>query len=321
MKPRIWLPMLAVVAGIVFWLSGESSDQAVGSDIPPTSELEAPLPTDATLKMVKDAHSDSARNAEASHDSRTETQPPLLLAESKGRALKEAMEAFWLQCRRQGNCSERLEELRASLSQPRYDLLSRYPEVKMQWQRVLGDLQLDSYNSLADKIAEVKRQARLVWGELAQTVLADEFALYDFTVESQQLDNSEAENYLEDYQNMLAKWQGTEGALSLDSNAAIYEKGVSLIPAHYSEAQHRQAIKQLAEHYLTPEQSTSLVERDKQVAAQQTQVLDYQSQLSQLTTALQHQRATTHSHMPDSEWQQHVEQQISEFRVEFFRGD
>ncbi|MGY0217508.1 hypothetical protein ACWJJH_08955 [Endozoicomonadaceae bacterium StTr2] len=315
MKNPVLLSALTIMVSLAIWQSGKEPETPIyistQSDSPQDIQISQESKKQQRMLTVE------ATAIEASSSSESPEQPPL--AVYQGQKLITAIEAFWVQCRQQSNCAEALDKLKTDLSDARYSLISEYPELSATWQEVLGNLLLDEQGSLEQKVSEFKRRAREIWGDLADVVLADEFALYDFSLESQQLADNNPDNYIEEYQQLLTRWQSHSGALSLDSNAAIYEKGVNLIPISYTKAQRNQVISQLARHYLTEQQSMAISRRGQQVATQQAQVADYQTQLLQLKAALSQQKATTHADMPDTEWQQYAEQKISEFRINFFQ--
>jgi hypothetical protein len=308
---RYLLLMLAVVAGIFLW----PSDEVVN----PRSEVKreyADQPVAANLNLARTVVEGGSQSENTISPHQGKVLNPL--AEASGNALVEALESFWQECQQRNDCEQLLVQLQAELSDARYHLLARYPQLKAQWQEVMGELELNQYHSLADRIAEMKRQALLIWGELASVMFAEEYALYDFSLASQDLETDNAESYVESYEALLNQWQPNEESLSLDSGAARYEKGVSLIPSTFTQQQKDQAKAQLAAKYLNAEQSASIAKREQQVASQEVQVASYRSQLSDLKQSLDQQRSTAGSAMSDLEWQQYVEQQISDFRINFF---
>ncbi|MCG9681492.1 chromosome segregation ATPase [Vibrio sp. Isolate23] len=307
---RYLLLMLVVAAGIFLW----PADEVVNSRAAVEREY-SDQPVAANQSLVR-----TVEEGESQSENTIPHQGKVLnpLAEASGNTLVEALESFWQQCQQRNDCELLLAQLQAELLDARYQLLARYPQLKAQWQEVMGELELSQYQSLADRIAEMKRQALLIWGELASVMFAEEYALYDFSLASQALATDNAESYVESYEALLNQWQHNEESLSLDSGAARYEKGVSLIPSTFTQQQKDQAKAQLATKYLNAEQSASIVQREQQVASQEAQVASYQSQLSDLKESLDQQRSTAGSAMSDLEWQQYVEQQISDFRINFF---
>ena len=307
---RYLLLVLAVVAGIFLWPEDEVVNSGVG-----VGRVHSEQSIAANQSLAR-----TVEEGESQSENTIPHQGKVLnpLAEASGNTLVEALESFWQQCQQRNDCEQLLVQLQVELSDARYHLLARYPQLKAQWQELMGELELSQYQSLADRIAEMKRQALLIWGEIASVMFAEEYALYDFSLASQALATDNAESYVESYEALLNQWQHNEESLSLDSGAARYEKGVSLIPSTFTQQHKDQAKAQLATKYLNAEQSASIVQREQQVASQEAQVASYQSQLSDLKESLDQQRSTAGSAMSDLEWQQYVEQQISDFRINFF---
>ncbi|OAN11399.1 hypothetical protein A3K86_20860 [Photobacterium jeanii] len=326
MKRRISIVMLAVMASIFYWQWSEREATKLPSELTKISTQSTGMSLLSAENQELDVGGVEALQGftvvkQNGHEPQNLMSDQVSkLTNSQGQALHQAMAELWQQCRRLNNCNGLLAQLKIELPEARYWLVAQFPELDAQWQLRLGELPLDDYSSLAEKVTEVKQQARALWGDLADTVFADEFALYDFTLASQQLEQSTSEDFLANYQALLKKWQTADTSLSLDNNMALYEKGMSLIPSTYSQAQREQIKQQLTEQYLTQEQSVSIAHREQQVAEQQVQVEDYQSQLAQLTASLNHLRSTSLSGMSETDWQYYQQQKISEFRIAFFKG-
>ncbi|MEF1306862.1 chromosome partitioning protein ParA, partial [Vibrio owensii] len=79
-------------------------------------------------------------------------------------------------------------------------------------------------------------------------------------------------------------------------------------------------IEELQHTYLSEQESEEIHAREQQVAEQKQQVRDYQSELQQLESKLATQRATSHAGLSDSEWQRYYQQEVANFRREFFSG-
>ncbi|MER2495799.1 chromosome segregation ATPase [Vibrio neptunius] len=308
---RYLLMMLAIVAGIFLW--PEDDIASAGAVIEREDSAQSIASNENRYRTVVEDRGHTESPIQPSREILSSS-----VAKSAGKSLVEALDSFWQQCQRRNDCEQVLNELKAELSDARYHLLARYPQLKAQWQKVMGELELNQYHSLSDRIAEIKRQALLIWGELANVMFAEEYALYDFSLASQSLATDSAVSYVESYEALLNQWQHNEESLSLDSGAARYEKGMSLIPSTFTQQQKDQAQAQLSAKYLNAEQSASITQREQQVASQKVQVESYQSQLSDLKQSLDQQRSTSGSTMSDLEWQQYVDQQISEFRTHFF---
>ncbi|EIO4107017.1 chromosome partitioning protein ParA [Vibrio vulnificus] len=245
-----------------------------------------------------------------------------LLAESlhqaQGRELIAELDAFWRECQPEKRCEEQLMAVSPYLSAERFTLLSQYPELNAQWQRQLGDLQFDEQQALSARIEQLKAQAREIWGELADILFADEFALYDFSLDSESLSQSEPEEFVANFQRLMVQWQNRAQSFGLVSDSAKYERGVSLIPTHFSDAEQSTIRQTLEQTYLSKEERANLQTREQTVAKQQQQVQDYQAALAELQSRLNKQRATSHAEWPESDWQNYYQQQVSEFRRTFF---
>ncbi|WP_341851886.1 chromosome partitioning protein ParA [Vibrio vulnificus] len=245
-----------------------------------------------------------------------------LLAESlqqaQGRELIAELDAFWRECQPEKQCEEQWMAVSPYLSAELFTLLSQYPELNAQWQRHLGDLQFDEQQALSARIEQLKAQAREIWGELADILFADEFALYDFSLDSESLSQSEPEEFVANFQRLMVQWQNRAQSFGLVSDSAKYERGVSLIPSHFSDAEQSTIRQTLEQTYLSKEERTNRQAREQTVAKQQQQVQNYQAALAELQSRLNKQRATSHAEWPESDWQNYYQQQISEFRRTFF---
>ncbi|UXI03905.1 chromosome partitioning protein ParA [Photobacterium sp. TY1-4] len=241
-----------------------------------------------------------------------------ILNQASGRELRDALEAFWLACGQQENCLHQLRTMEGRLDADRYALLADYPAMKGGWQQTLGELDLAQTPDIAERVEAVKTQAIAVWGADADQLFADEFALYDFKLESRALADAPPETFIDQYQALVATWQHRAGALAIDSSAGRYEQAVALIPVSYSPQQKQRLRAQLAQVYLTDFEQAAITQRQEQVAQQAKQVSDYQSALSRLKQDLAEQRATDAVSMPEAQWQTYSQQQIADFRRDFF---
>ncbi|MGF1777282.1 chromosome partitioning protein ParA [Vibrio nomapromontoriensis] len=236
----------------------------------------------------------------------------------KGRALVREIDVFWRTCMSEQNCDNLLSELETYLSHDRYELVKNFQQLNNQWQQSIGNLLFDKQQTLASRIAQFKADAHRIWGPLANVILEDEFALYDFSLQAEQLNNEPIQNYLASFEELLQTWQGKEETLGLDSNQAKFERAVALIPGAIDEAERQAIINELKQTYLTPAESDAIDTRQQQVKQQQSLVRDYQSELQQLESELSQQRATIYANLSALQWQHHHQQQIANFRREFF---
>ncbi|MGR2700940.1 chromosome partitioning protein ParA [Vibrio campbellii] len=319
MKPNALITVSAVVAGTI-WFSAKGG------------KSDSLLPLSSALEKVSDPQANDGASLAVSQSTgkvvvpkAKETPSPIeaiakRLTELKGRAFKAEIEVFWHTCMSDHNCESQLAELEAHLSAERFALLANYHQLNSLWQQSLGNLLFDEQQPLASRIALLKSEAKKIWGELAEVIFADEFALYDFSLQAEQLASTPAQDYVQAYEDLLQTWQGSEAALGLESQQAKYERAVTLIPDGVTESEREVLIQTLQQSYLSEQESEEIVAREQQVAEQKQQVRDYQSEFQQLESRLASQRATSHASWSDSEWQRYYQQAVAEFRRAFFAG-
>lgn len=191
------------------------------------------------------------------------------------------------------NCESKLAELESYMPGERFALLANYHQLNSLWQQSVGDLLFDEQQPLASRVALLKAEARKIWGELAEVIFADEFALYDFSLQAEQLDSTPAQDYVQAFEDLVQEWQGNEETLGLASEQAKYERAVALIPDNVSQTEREALIEELQQTYLSEQESEKIRAREQQVVEQQQQVRDYQSELQQLESKLATQRATS----------------------------
>ncbi|EPM7731158.1 chromosome partitioning protein ParA, partial [Vibrio vulnificus] len=220
----ITLSALAAGMGFITLFSGNESNVATSAQrVEATSAQSVDTidhqPTDTMV--ATNVNSVSARKQTDKTSSRE------LLAESlqqvQGRELIAELDAFWRECQPEKRCEEQLMAVSPYLSAELFALLSQYPELNAQWQRQLGDLQFDEQQALSARIEQLKAQAREIWGELADSLFADEFALYDFSLDSESLSQSDPEEFVASFQRLMEQWQYREQSLGLVSDSAKYE--------------------------------------------------------------------------------------------------
>ncbi|MGR2666591.1 chromosome partitioning protein ParA [Vibrio campbellii] len=319
MKPIALITVSAVVAGTI-WFSAKGG------------KSESLLPLSSASEKVSEPQTNNGPSLGASQSTSKvivpkakETPSPIeamakRLSEFKGRAFKAEIEMFWHTCMSDHNCESQLAELEAYLSAERFALLANYHQLNSLWQQSLGNLLFDEQQPLASRVALLKSEAKKIWGELAEVIFADEFALYDFSVQAEQLASTPAQDYVQAYEDLLQTWQGSEAALGLESQQAKYERAVTLIPDDVTESEREALIQAFKRNYLSEQESEEIVAREQQIAEQKQQVRDYQSELQQLELRLASQRATSHANWSDSEWQRYYQQAVMEFRRAFFAG-
>ncbi|MDF4360396.1 hypothetical protein P3514_24290, partial [Vibrio parahaemolyticus] len=114
------------------------------------------------------------------------------------------------------------------------------------------------------------------------------------------------------------EWQGNENALGLDSNQTKYERAVALIPVSMKGIERKALIQELQKNYLSEQERKQIRTCEQQIAKQKQQVRSYQTELKQLESRLATQRATSHASWSESDWQRYYQQEIANFRREFF---
>ncbi|GAB7222710.1 hypothetical protein VoSk93_19260 [Vibrio owensii] len=319
MKRVALVTVSAVVAGTIwFSMAGDKRE----SFLPFSSVIEGRAEQDTS------AHSSSSVNQTASKKvvpKAKDTPSPIKaiagrLNDAKGRALKAEIETFWHTCMSDHNCESKLAELESYMSRERFALLANYHQLNSLWQQSVGDLLFDEQQPLASRVALLKAEARKIWGELAEVIFADEFALYDFSLQAEQLNSTPAQDYVQAFEDLVQEWQGNEETLGLTSEQAKYERAVALIPDSVSQTEREALIEELQQTYLSEQESEEIHAREQQVSEQKQQVRDYQSELQLLESKLATQRATSHAGLSDSEWQRYYQQEVADFRREFFAG-
>ncbi|MDA0127814.1 chromosome partitioning protein ParA [Vibrio sp. MarTm2] len=320
MKRILLISVPAILAGIV-WVSvaGDENQEAPLPIALSSNKAENPSPNDVFASSVQSA--DEQPESKRKHS----TSPTNGLAEvlngTKGRALKGEIESFWHRCTTRNDCESQLTELESRLSNERFALIANYHRLNNEWQQSVGNLLFDDQQPLASRIALLKAEARKIWGELAEVIFADEFTLYDFSLQAEQLEQlgaAPAQDYVQAFDDLVKNWQGSEEALGLASEQAKYERAVTLIPNHISHSEREALVQALAQTYLTQQQSDDIQARKQQIVDQQQQVRDYQYELEQLKSTLEAQRSSSHAHMSESKWQSYYQQQIASFRRDFF---
>ncbi|WP_043882961.1 chromosome partitioning protein ParA [Vibrio campbellii] len=319
MKPIALITVSAVVVGTIwFSANGGKSESLLPLSSAPEKTSEPQAHKGASVAVNQSTGKVIVPKAK-------ETPSPIeamskRLTELKGRALKAEIEVFWHTCMSDHNCESQLAELEAHLSAERFALLANYHQLNSLWQQSLGNLLFEEQQPLASRVALLKSEAKKIWGELAEVIFADEFALYDFSLQAEQLASTPAQDYVQAYEDLLQTWQGSEAALGLESNQAKYERAVTLIPDGVTESEREALIQAFQQSYLSEQESEEIVAREQQIAEQKQQIRDYQSELQQLESRLASQRATSHASWSDSEWQRYYQQEVADFRREFFAG-
>ena len=100
-----------------------------------------------------------------------------------------------------------------------------------------------------------------------------------------------------------------------EGNAGDYEKALQLLLIGVTDpAAQAQITAQLRQQYFSPAVAAQMAQRDQQVATQQAQVTDYQTDLA----ALKQEMAASQGRLPATAWQQQYEQRLSALRLKHF---
>lgn len=316
MKKIALIIMSAIMAGMMFLTFSQDGQQetAVSASAPKTKNKNVPS-TPLKTSNIAPSLEPSPQTAELPSAVQITTERLTLL---KGRKLVAELESFWHECMSNRDCEEQLALLEPYLSSARFQLLASYHQLNSQWQESVGNLLFDEQQPLASRIAQLKAEARGIWGELADVIFADEFALYDFNLEAQQLNTQSPESFLQAFEQLIIDWQENAEAIGLTNDQAKYERAVALIPNSMSFPDRQTIIAELERTYLTKDESEEIHAREQQIAEQKEQVRDYQQALQQLESRLRKERATSHAGLSDPEWQSYYQQEVADFRREFF---
>lgn len=120
------------------------------------------------------------------------------------------------------------------------------------------------------------------------------------------------------FEQLIIDWQENAEATGLTNDQAKYERAVALIPNSMSFPDRQTIIAELQKTYLTKDESEEIHDRQQQIDEQKEQVRDYQQALQQLESRLRKERATSHASLSEPEWHSYYQQEIADFRREFF---
>lgn len=316
MKKIALIIMSAIMAGMIFLTFNHDvqKEELASSPSPKTKNQSVSSTSPQTSSIVPDTDT-SPQTAKLPSTVQITTER---LTQLKGRKLVAELETFWHECMLNRDCEEQLALLEPYLSSARFQLLANYHQLNSQWQESVGNLLFDEQQPLASRIAQLKSEARGIWGKLADVIFADEFALYDFNLEAQQLNTQSPESFLQAFEQLIIDWQENAEAIGLTNDQAKYERAVALIPNSMSFPDRKTIIAELEKTYLTKDESEEIHAREQQIAEQKDQVRDYQQALQQLESRLRKERATSHSNLSEPEWQSYYQQEVADFRREFF---
>lgn len=241
------------------------------------------------------------------------------IEQGSGRKLVTLLALFWRDCEAGASCEQDLLEQKRQLSPERYALLEHFIHNGLAREELLG-LELVSQNaSLEQKIAQVKYIDRQVWGDDAELLFADEYALYQFSLKSRQLSELEdAAGFIDAYQELLRQQHDDLARFSLESDLAKYEHASALIPDAYSAYDRAFLTQALADKYLLPVQQASLLLRQEQVTHQAIEVQTYRQGFDALSRELMASRQTDRAHLSQAQWQAYLARRQYEYRINFF---
>ena len=241
------------------------------------------------------------------------------IEKSAGRELVTLLARFWWDCVAKDSCDQDLLEQKRYLSQERYVLLEHFLQNEQDREELLG-LELVSQDiSLEQKIAKVKYIDRQVWGDDADLVFKDEYALYQFTLRSRQLSELEdVSGFIYAYEQLLREQHDDLASMALESDLAKYEHGLTLIPDSYSAYDRESVTRALGGQFLTQIQQTSILHRQEQVTYQAIELQSYRQGLDALNRELMSSRQTDRAHFSPAQWEEYLAQRQYEYRLNFF---
>ncbi|NAZ96211.1 chromosome partitioning protein ParA [Vibrio toranzoniae] len=240
------------------------------------------------------------------------------LTELKGKALVNQLDEFWKLCQQVDNCTEQLAQLKSDLPEKWLKLLSDYPQLSADWQVAESAIQLESIDSLKERVELFKQSAEQVWGELAHQIFADQFTHLDFTLSASTLKEVEATDFVLHYQKLIAEWENETETLNVETRSQKYELAVSLLPNSYSSSELATIKSKLQETYLDEAQADNIAVREQQMAQQHQAVRAYHEQLDRLKATLDSQRSSNYATWTQQEWDSYYQQQVTDFREQFF---
>lgn len=294
------------------------------------NELDAVKQEEAISTLPEAAHS----NVQTSATTSSKTKAPIqaneampeqesLLDAVQGQALMMVLKSFWQQCSKLNNCDEMLAQQQLVLDDRRYQLLVNFPGNQQAEQRLMGESLLSQDASLAEKVANVKTIREQVWGKDASLLFEQQDAYYDYRLSLADPDNrfnqtQNADDFMNEYNEMLEEWGDDLDSFSLNSDIAKYEQALQLIPSSMPDNEAARIKDELASQYLTANDQQAIANRSEQVDAQQQEISDYQQGLNQLEVTLANERATSKQALSDEDWQVYKADRLYQYRLDFF---
>ena len=320
MKRKIYIGCITVVAGLVFLHDqyrnkAENMQNKSGMRFAKNTQKEV-LNTTSITKLNSTVLSSEL-------NTRTDTSEPehrLIdrLSESTGRDLIISIKLFWQGCQTSYDCDQQLQTMKNQIPINRWKLLTHYSDKNQAWQQQMGNLVFDKGQPLSSRVTELKDKAREVWGNTANLLFADEFAVYDFSLQAEELRSASAQEYLKMFKNLMQNWKEEKQILGLVSPQAKYEQAVSLISPQITPIERKKLIQSLQATYLNKKQISQVRWRKQQISDQKRNIKEYQYQLEMLKHNL-NQEYLNQPNLDKQDWDTYYQQQIEDFRRSFFQ--
>lgn len=317
MRLTLLLISVAFIGSVYFFIINENELNAEKqeSSIPASSEM--------VHSAIQSTEISSNQAKEQMQVNEGMPEQDTLLKDAQGQTLMTAITSFWQQCRRHNNCDELLAKQRLLLDDDRYQLLVNFPVKQQEEQRLMGESLISQDASLADKIANVKAIREQVWGKDAAQLFQHQDAYYDYRLALADPENrfnhaQNADDFINEYNSMLAERDVDLDSFALSSDTAKYEEALALIPRSMPEDETARIKAKLASQYLTANELQYIVNRDQQVDKQKQEITDYQQGLNELEVTLANERATSKKTMSDEAWQAYKAERLYQYRLNFF---
>lgn len=317
MRLTLLLISVAFIGSVYFFIINENELNAEKqeSSIPASSEM-----VHSAIQSTEIASNQAKEQMQVNEGM---PEQDTLLKDAQGQTLMTAITSFWQQCRRHNNCDELLAKQRLLLDDDRYQLLVNFPVKQQEEQRLMGESLISQDASLADKIANVKAIREQVWGKDAAQLFQHQDAYYDYRLALADPENifnqaQNADDFINEYNSMLAERDVDLDSFALSSDIAKYEEALALIPRSMPEDETARIKAKLASQYLTANEQQSIVNRDQQVDKQEQEITDYQQGLNELEVTLANERATSKKTMNDEDWQVYKAERLYQYRLNFF---
>ncbi|MCJ8351227.1 chromosome segregation ATPase [Moritella sp.] len=319
MRIPLLLISVAFIGSVFYFITNENE---LNSDKPKEAIPALFETSHATVQPTTITGASSQPKGQIQSNSATR-EKDTLLQDVQGQALMTAITSFWQQCRRESNCDELLAQQQLLLDDDRYLLLVNFPVNQQNEQRLMGASLISQDASLADKIATVKAIREQVWGDDAALLFQQQDAYYDYRLSLSDPDNrfnlaQNADDFINEYNAMLADQGEDLDSFALSSDTAKYEEALQLIPPSMPEDETARIKAKLASQYLTANERQSIVNREQQVDKQEQDITDYQQGLNELEVTLANERATSKKTMNDEDWQVYKAERLYQYRLNFF---